>query len=137
MITAARTSPVSRAPIRRTPQLGECPERLADRGRLVPELRFADTGGFAIRSADDPVVGFHHRVDEEHLPLDGADRENREAAVLSGSSREPVGEVALPLPAQPRDDPVRRDLVEEAFWNIEAPEVLEAVRRICCPARTA
>ena len=26
--------------------------------RLVPELRFAGTGGFAMRSADDPVVDF-------------------------------------------------------------------------------
>ena len=111
----------------RLPQLGECLERLADRGRLVPELRFAGTGGFAIRSADDPVVGLHHRVGEEHLPLDGADRENRDAAVVRELA-EPVGEVALPLPAQP-PDPVRRDLVEEAFRNIETPDVLEAVQQ--------
>ena len=111
----------------RPPQLGECPERLADRSRFVPELRFAGPGGFAIRSADDPVVGLHHRVGEEHLPLDGADRENREAAVVRELA-EPVGEVALPLPAQPRD-PVRRDLVEEAFRNVEAPDVLEAVQQ--------
>ena len=85
----------------RRPQLGECPERLADRGRLVPELRFAGPGGFAIRPADEPVVS-HHRVGEEHLPLDGADREDREAAVVRELA-EPVGEVALPLSAQPRD----------------------------------
>ena len=36
---------------------------------------------------------------------------------------EPVGEVALPLPAQPRDAR-RRDVAEEAFRNIEAPEHL-------------
>ncbi len=66
----------------RRPQLGECPERLADQGRLVAELRFADACGLAIRSADDPVVGFHHRVGDERLPPDGADRENREAAVV-------------------------------------------------------
>ena len=28
------------------------------------------------------VVGLHHRAGEEHLPLDGADHENREAAVV-------------------------------------------------------
>ena len=76
---------MSRAPISALPQIGECPERLADRGRLVPELRFAGPGGFAIRSADEPVVSLHHRVDEEQLPLDGADRENREAAVVRGA----------------------------------------------------
>ena len=57
----------------------------------------------------------------------GADRENREAAVVRELA-EPVGEVALPLPAQPRD-PMRRDRVEEVFRNIEAPEVLEAVQQ--------
>ena len=106
----------------RPPQLGECPERLADRSRFVPELRFASPGGFAIRSADDPVVGLHHRVGEEHLPLDGADRENREAAVVRELA-EPVGEVALPPPAQPRD-PMRRDLVEEAFRRLASAELL-------------
>ena len=69
----------------RRPQFGERPERLADRGRLVPELPFAGTRGFAIRSADDPVVGLHHRVGEKQLPLDGADRENREAAAVRGA----------------------------------------------------
>ena len=123
----ARCLRCSRRADQRRPQLGECPERLADRGRLVPELRFAGTGGFAIRSADDPVVGFHHRVNEEQLPLDGADRENREAAVVRELA-EPVSEVALPMPGQPRD-PMRRDLAEEAFRNIEAPEVLEAVQQ--------
>ena len=126
-ITASRASPASRAPDQLPPQLGECPERLADRGRLVSELHFAGPSGFAIRSADDPVVGLHHRVGEEHLPLDGADRENRDAAVVRELA-EPVGEVALPLPAQPRD-PVRRNLVEEAFRNVEAPDVLEAVQQ--------
>ena len=91
----------------RRPQLGECPERLANRGRLVPELRFGGARGFAIRSADDSVVGLHHRVGDERLLLDGADRENREAAVVRELA-EPVGEVALPLPAQPRD-PMRRE----------------------------
>ena len=57
----------------------------------------------------------------------GADRENREAAIVREFA-EPVGEVALPLPAQPRD-PVRRDIVEKAFRNIEAPEVFEAVQQ--------
>ena len=84
----------------RPAQCGECPERLADRDRLVAELRFAGARGFAIRSADDPVMGLHHRISEERLPLDGADRENREAAVVRELA-EPVGEVALPLPAQP------------------------------------
>ena len=69
----------------------------------------------------------HHRVGEEHLPLDGADRENREAAVIRELA-EPVGKVTLSLPAQPRD-PIRRDRVKEAFRNIEAPEVLEAVQQ--------
>ena len=102
---------------RRPPRSRWLPPTLKpDRGRLAPELRFADTG-FAIRSGDDPVVGFHHRVDEEHLPLDGADRENREAAVVRQLA-EPIGEVALPLPAQPRN-PVRRDLVEEAFRYLQ------------------
>ncbi len=99
-----------RCPARRsTPSPARrCPERLANRGRLVPELRFGGARGFAIRSADDPVVGLHHRVGDERLPLDGADRENREAAVVRELA-EPVGEVALPLPAQPRD-PMRRDV---------------------------
>ena len=35
---------------------------------------------------------------------------------------------ALPLPAQPRD-PMCRDIAEEAFRNIEAPDVLEAVQQ--------
>ena len=111
----------------RPPQLGECPERLADRGRLVAELRFAGARGFTIRPADDPVVGLHHRVGDERLPLDGADHENREAAVVRELA-EPVGEVALPLPAQPRD-PMWRDVAEEAFRNREAPEMLEAVQQ--------
>ena len=54
-------------------------------------------------------------------------RENREAAVVRKLA-EPVGEVVLPLPAQP-SDAMRRDLVEEAFRNREAPEVLEAVQQ--------
>ena len=98
-----------------------------DLGRLVPRAPLPRTlGSFAIRSADEPVVGLHHRVGEEHLPLDGADRENREAAVVRELA-EPVGEVALPLPAQPRD-------------AMRAPEVLEAGpaagwrRRNCLPA---
>ena len=108
-----------RAPISAVPRSANA--RSASRTAAVssPRLRFAGPGGFAIRSADDP--------DEEQLPLDGADRENREAAVV-GELAEPVGEVALPLPAQPRD-PMRRDRVEEAFRNIEAPEVLEAVQQ--------
>ena len=64
-ITALSASPVS------LPQFGERPERLADRGRLVPELPFAGTRGFAIRSADGPVVGLHHRVGEKQLPQRG------------------------------------------------------------------
>ena len=122
-------------------QLGECPERLADRGRLVAELRLADARGFAIRSADDPVVGLHHRVGDERLPLDGADREDREAAVVRELAQ-PVGEVALPLPAQPRDA-MRRDIVEEAFRNREAAAGARGGpaagwrRPSCCPARTA
>ena len=52
--------------------------------------------------ADDPVVGRHYGIGEEHLPLDGADRKNREATVLRELAQ-PVGEVAFPLPAQPRD----------------------------------
>ena len=72
-------------------------------------------------------MGLHHRVGEKQLPLDGADRENREAAAVRELA-EPVGEVAFPLPAQPRD-PMRGDIVEEAFRNSEAPEVLEAVQQ--------
>ena len=55
------------------------------------------------------------------------DRENREATVVRELA-EPVGEVAFLLPAQPRDS-MRRDIVEEAFRNIEAPEVLAAVQQ--------
>ena len=57
--------------------LGDLVAKAASRTAAVssPELRFAGPGGFAIRSADEPVVGLHHRVGEEHLPLDGADRE--------------------------------------------------------------
>ena len=119
------------------PQFGERPERLVDRGRFVPELRFAGTCGFAIRSADDPVVGLHHRVGEKHLPLDGADRENCEATVFREFAQ-PVGEVAFPLPAQPRD-PMRGDIVEEALRKIEAPQMLEAVQqpRLCEKSATA
>ena len=72
-------------------------------------------------------MGLHHRVGEKQLPLDGADRENREAAAVREFA-EPVGEVAFPLPAQPRH-PMRGDLVEKAFRNSEAPEVLEAVQQ--------
>ena len=39
---------------------------------FVPELRFAGAHGGAIRPADDSVVGLHHGVGEEHLPLDGS-----------------------------------------------------------------
>ena len=119
----------------RAPQIGECPERLADRGRLVAELRLAGACGFAIRPADDPVVGFHHRVGEERLPLAGADRENREAPVIRELAQ-PVGEVAFPLPAQPRD-PMWRDVAEEVLGNREAPDVLEAPRDGGCGERTA
>ena len=45
------------------------------RGGLGTELRFTGLGSFAIRSADEPVVALHHGGGEEHLPLDGADRE--------------------------------------------------------------
>ena len=85
----------------RPSQLGECPERLTDRGRLVAELRFAGARGFTICPADDPVVGLHHRGGDERLPLDGADRENREATVVRGargarrrSSAPPAGAAA-------------------------------------------
>ena len=60
-------------------------------------------------------------------PEEFLDRENREATVVRELA-EPVGEVAIPLPAQPRDS-MRRDIVEEAFRNIEAPEVLAAVQQ--------
>ena len=113
---------MSLAPISAVPSSGERPERLADRGRFVPELRIAGACRFAIRSADNPVVGLH-RVGGKHLPLACADRENREATVVRELA-EPVGEVAFPLPAQPRDS-MLRDIVEEAFRNIETPEALE------------
>ena len=60
------------------------------------------------REVRDPVVGLHHRVGEKQLSLDGADRENREAAA-GRELAEPVGEVAFPLPAQPRD-PMRGNI---------------------------
>ena len=41
---------------------------------------------------------------------------------------EPVGKIALPLPAQPRDA-MRRNVAEEGFRNREAPEVLEALQQ--------
>ena len=92
----------------------------ASRAAAVSSPSCAGAGGFSTRSADEPVVGLHHRVGEEHLPLDGADRENREAAAVRELA-EPVSEVALPLPAQPRD-PMRKDSVEEAFRDIKALE---------------
>ena len=118
---------MSRAPISAVPSSANA--RSASRTAAVSSPSCASQARAAsrIRSADEPVVGLHHRVGEEHLPLDGADRENREAAVVRELA-EPVGEVALPLPAQPRD-PMRRDLVEEAFRNIEALDVLEAVQQ--------
>ena len=70
-------------------------------GRLVSDLRFAGTGGFAIRSADDPVVGLHHRVDEEHLPLDGAGRENCEAAQRARAPDDLAGSPASPAASGP------------------------------------
>ena len=85
---------MSRAPISAPPRLGEYPERLADRGRFVSELHFGGTGGFAIRSGDDPVVDLTP-ASAGTCPLDGADRENSEAAVVR-EFVEPVGEVALP-----------------------------------------
>ena len=69
----------------------------ARRSPPVPARRMSGTTRGTTRSWD-----LHHRIDEEHLPLAGADRENREAAVVRELA-EPVGEVALPLPAQPRD----------------------------------
>ena len=107
--------------------LGEGPERLADRGRFVPELRFAGAHGGAIRPADDPVVGLHHGVGEEHLPLDGADCENRQATAFRELAQ-PVGEVAFPMPAQPRD-PMRGNIVEEALRKVESLQVFEAVQQ--------
>ena len=85
-VTASSASPLFRALCQPPPRLGECPERLADRGRLV---HFGGPGGFAMRSGDDPVVGSHLRVGEEHLPRDGADRENREVAVVRGARGRP------------------------------------------------
>ena len=73
-----------------------------------------------------PVVGLH-RVGDERLPVAGADRENREAVVVRELA-EPVGEVVLPLPAQPRNA-MRRDVADEAAGPRAAPEVLEAVRQ--------
>ena len=72
-------------------------------------------------------MGLDHRIGQHHLPLDGADRENREATVLRQFAQ-PVGEVAFSLPAQPRD-PVRGDVVEEALREIEALQVIEAVQQ--------
>jgi len=65
------------------------------RTAAVSSLRrgFGGPGGFAIRSAGDPVVGFHPYVGEEHLRLEGAECENRELAV-GRELAEPVGEVA-------------------------------------------
>ena len=89
---------MSRAPISARPSSANARSDSRTAAVSSPELRFAGPGGFAIRSADDPVVGLHHRVGEEHLPLDGADRENREAAVVRELA-EPVGEVAPPAGA--------------------------------------
>ena len=98
-------------------------DRVRERGRPCDKVSETLPSG----TVRDPVVGLHHRVGEKHLPLEGADRENREATVVRELA-EPVGEVAFPLPAQPRD-PMRGDIVEEAFRNIEAPEVLAAVQQ--------
>ena len=72
-------------------------------------------------------MGLHHGIGEEHLPFDGADRENREATDL-WKLAQPIGEVAFPVPAQPRD-PVRGNVVEEALREIEALQVLQAVQQ--------
>ena len=72
-------------------------------------------------SADEPVVGLHHRVGEEHLPLDGArPRESRGGGVRELA--EPVGEVALPVPAQtePRLRRRRPSLRADARGRAEA-----------------
>ena len=60
-----------------------------------------------------------------YATVDGADRENREATVVRELAQ-PVGEVAFPRPAQPRDL-MCGDIVEEAPREIEAPEVLRRV----------
>ena len=64
--------PVSLAPISALPRSAK--DRSASRTAavFVPELRFAGAHGGAIRPADDSVVGLHHGVGEEHLPLDGS-----------------------------------------------------------------
>ena len=72
-------------------------------------------------------MGLHHGIGEEHLPFDGADRENREATVLRELAQ-PIGEVAFSLPAQPHD-PVSGNVVEEALREIEALQVLQAVQQ--------
>ena len=51
---------------------------------------------------------------------------------MSGELAEPVGEVALPLPAQPRD-PMRRDLGGTACGARAAPGAVRDARPGCCP----
>ena len=95
---------------------------------LVPERRFRH-GRAPSRSVLPTIRSWVSTTAsaKQHLPLDSADRENREAAVVRELA-EPLGEVALPLPAQPRD-PMWRDLVGEAFRNIEAPKMPAAVHQ--------
>ena len=86
-------------------------------------VQFCERPGVRFPRATHPVVGLHHRVGEKHLPLDGADRENRASTVVRELA-EPVGEVAFPLPAQPRD-PMRGDIVEEVFRKIDTPVAVQ------------
>ena len=55
----------------------------------APSCASQALGSFAIRSADEPVVAVHHRVDEEHLPLDGARQRDLPRRAVRGVSRYP------------------------------------------------
>jgi len=125
---------VSRAPISAPSQFGECPKRLTDRGRLVPELRFAGARGFPIRSADDPVVGLHHWVGGERLPLDGADHENRQATVVR-EARGAVGEVALPC-RRSRAIPMQKDPEPRGAGDARGGSATGWRRQNCSPGGT-
>ena len=127
---APRRCPARRAapfPARRMPEAPRGP-RPSRRRAAIRSAR-----GFTIRPADDPVVGLHHRVGDERLPLDGADHENREGGGCPGARGSPsanrvirCGGMSPKRPSEPRGAGDARG-GPAAGWR----------RPNCCPARTA
>ena len=96
---------------------------------LASELRVA-SGGRWDQGTDQIRVEIHAKGPRENkfLEVPVVVSRARRSSPPVRELAEPVGEVAFPLPAQPRD-PMRGDIVEEAFRNSEAPEVFEAVQQ--------